>query len=72
MSALARLRRDLRTFSLAIEQPLAGWQADSLDLERRTTVVAPRQSGKSRTLAVASGRPRRTSRWRAAGRSWRG
>jgi len=31
-----RLRSDLREFSLAIEQPLARWQADSLAF---TTVV---------------------------------
>jgi hypothetical protein len=32
MINLARLRADLRTFSLAIEQPLTGWQAYSLRL----------------------------------------
>jgi hypothetical protein len=53
MTDLARLRSDLREFSLAIEQPLADWQAVSLALDRRTTViVAPRESGKSRSLAV--------------------
>jgi hypothetical protein len=29
---LARLRSDLRAFSLAIERPLTDWQADSLRL----------------------------------------
>ena len=44
---LCHLRR------LRLSQPLADWQADSLTLEHRTTVlVAPRQSGKSRSLAV--------------------
>jgi hypothetical protein len=63
MTDLRRARTDLRTFSLAIQQPLESWQADSLALKTRTTViVAPRQSGKSRSLAVlalwqAYGRP---------------
>lgn len=40
------LRSDLHAFSLAIEQPLADWQAESPTLERGTTVlVAPRQLG---------------------------
>jgi hypothetical protein len=55
MTDLARLRSDLRTFSLAIEQPLADWQAASLALESRTTVVVgPRQSGKSRAASVVA------------------
>jgi hypothetical protein len=53
MTDLARLRSDLRAFSLAI-QPLAPWQPDSLALAHRTTViVAPRQSGKSRLAVLA-------------------
>jgi hypothetical protein len=53
MPDLATLRRDLLAFSIAIGQPLADWQADSLSLDRRTTtIVAPRQSGKSRALGV--------------------
>ena len=53
MTDLATLRGDLRAFSLAIEQPLTDWQAESLTLARRTTAVAaPRQSGKSRSLSV--------------------
>jgi hypothetical protein len=52
---LRRARTDLHTFSMAVGQPLAAWQADALRLESRTTVlVAPRQSGKSRSLAVAA------------------
>jgi hypothetical protein len=63
MSDLAQLRSDLLAFSVAVEQPLADWQADSLALEFRTTVlVAPRQSGKSRSL---SRDPRRGVRFRS-------
>ncbi len=55
MSDLALLRRDLGIFSLTIARPLAPWKADSLALEHRTTVVvAPRQSGKSGSLAVVA------------------
>jgi hypothetical protein len=53
MTDFGRLRSDLRAFSVAIEQPLAEWQAESLALEQRTSVVvAPRHIGKSRSLAV--------------------
>ena len=53
MTDLARLRRDLRAFSEAIRWALAEWQAESLKLTRRTTtIVAPRQVGKSRALGV--------------------
>jgi hypothetical protein len=53
MPDLARLRSDLAVFAAAIGQPLAPWQAAALRLGKRTTVVAaPRQSGKSRALAV--------------------
>jgi len=53
MRDLRRLRFNLATFAEAVGCPLAPWQADSLALERRTTViVAPRQTGKSRSLAV--------------------
>ncbi|HEX4188487.1 MAG TPA: tyrosine-type recombinase/integrase [Solirubrobacteraceae bacterium] len=53
MTDLRRARADLATFARAIEQPLTDWQAESLALERRTTaLVAPRQSGKSRSLSV--------------------
>jgi integrase len=55
MPDLARLRSDLAAFAAAIGQPLAPWQAAALRLRKRTTVVAaPRQSGKSRVLAVLS------------------
>lgn len=50
---LARARRDLAYFAGAVGSPLTGWQADALRLESRISViVAPRQSGKSRALAV--------------------
>jgi len=50
---LQHARADLRAFSTLIGHELAPWQAESLRLERRTTVVvAPRQSGKSRSLSV--------------------
>ena len=50
---LERAREDLGAFSEAIGQPLAPWQTQALALQRRTTtLVAPRQSGKSRSLAV--------------------
>jgi hypothetical protein len=55
MPDLARLRSDLAAFAAAIGQPLAPRQAAALRLRKRTTVVAaPRQSGKSRALAVLS------------------
>jgi hypothetical protein len=50
---LRRLREDVRCFSKAVGCEIASWQAVCLRLERRTTtIVAPRQSGKSRSLAV--------------------
>ena len=50
---LGRLRSDLLAFSDAIGWGLTSWQAEALRLERRvTTCVAPRQTGKSRSLAV--------------------
>ena len=53
MTDLARLRSDLSAFAAAIGQPLTEWQATSLKLDRRTSVVvAPRQAGRSRALAV--------------------
>ncbi len=53
MPDLRHLRTDLAAFAAAIETPLADWQAASLSLQSRSTiVVAPRQSGKSRSLAV--------------------
>jgi len=53
MTDLARLRSDLRAFSVGVGQPLAAWQAAALVLAARVSViVAPRQSGKSRSLSV--------------------
>jgi len=50
---LRELRDGLLAFSVAIGCPLEPWQAGALTLQKRTTVlVAPRQSGKSRSLAV--------------------
>ena len=52
-SQLRKARGDLLAFSKLVRTPLAPWQAEALRLERRTTViVAPRQVGKSRSLAV--------------------
>src|SRR5207237_1540442 len=53
MTDLGRLRDDLSAFAAAVGQSLTRWQSEALTLERRTSVVvAPRQSGKSRALAV--------------------
>lgn len=48
------LRDDLAVFAeAAARTPLTDWQLDALHLDQRVTViVAPRQSGKSRSLAV--------------------
>ncbi|MDX6690601.1 MAG: hypothetical protein QOG15_2058 [Solirubrobacteraceae bacterium] len=52
MSDVAVLRDDFGKFSQAIGRPLARWQADALTLDAAITVaLAPRQSGKSRSLA---------------------
>lgn len=46
------LRNELAAFSDAIGRPLIRWQTDALTLEAPITAyVAPRQSGKSRSLA---------------------
>ena len=48
-------RGDLGAFASLVGRPLAPWQVESLRLERRTTVVvAPRQTGKSRSLALVA------------------
>lgn len=53
MAELQRIRSDLRAFADVARCPLEAWQARALDLATRTTaIVAPRQSGKSRSLAV--------------------
>jgi len=50
---LRRAKADLLAFSVLVGHELTGWQAASLGLSRRTTaIVAPRQSGKSRSLSV--------------------
>ena len=53
MADVRELRRSLPVFAEAVARPLAGFQVAALGLEHRVTVVvAPRQSGKSRALAV--------------------
>ena len=52
-SDLAAARRSLAVFAALIGVVLTDWQAAALRLTKRTTtVVAPRQTGKSRSLAV--------------------
>jgi len=53
MPDLEQARGDLAAFAAMVGSPLEDWQAAALGLEQRvTTIVAPRQSGKSRALAV--------------------
>jgi hypothetical protein len=53
MADLQRMRTDLGYFAHAIGQPLTDWQVEALALESTITVlVAGRQMGKSRSLAV--------------------
>lgn len=53
MADLTLARSDLAVFADLAGCPLEGWQASGLTLEARTTaIVAPRQSGKSRSLSV--------------------
>lgn len=53
MIDLDAARRSLPAFAELIGRPMADFQAEALRLETRTTViVAPRQSGKSRSLAL--------------------
>jgi hypothetical protein len=48
-------RRDLRVFARLVCWPLEQWQADALRFDtRQTVIVAPRQSGKSSSLALAA------------------
>jgi len=50
---LRAMRDSLSVFSTEIGVPLTRWQSQSLTLSKRTTsIVAPRQSGKSRSLSV--------------------
>lgn len=53
MAEASALRDDLGAFSRAVHRPLTEWQTDALTLEAPITAcVAPRQAGKSRSLAV--------------------
>ncbi len=53
MPDVRELRSRLDVFAAEVGCPLADWQARSLDLSTRTTaIVAPRQGGKSRSLAM--------------------
>ncbi len=53
MADLRQLRADLAAFAAAIGRALTDWEVAALRLDRRTTtIVAPRQTGKSRALAV--------------------
>jgi hypothetical protein len=55
LKALREARDSLRAFAQMIGRPLLDYQAQALALETRTTViVAPRQTGKSYSLAVLS------------------
>lgn len=50
---LRRAREDLGEFATMVGRPLTAWQVEALRLRTRTTVVrAPRQTGKSRALAL--------------------
>jgi len=53
MADLVAARESLAAFARMVGCPLEAWQARALELAARvTTIVAPRQSGKSRSLAV--------------------
>jgi hypothetical protein len=53
MADLAAARRSLAAFADVIGWPMADFQATALELAKRiTAIVAPRQSGKSRSLAL--------------------
>jgi len=53
MTDLQAARDSLVAFAAMVGSSLEDWQARALELEARvTTIVAPRQSGKSRSLAV--------------------
>lgn len=53
MADLDRARSDVAAFAEAADAPLRDWQARALALDQRiTTILAPRQSGKSRSLAI--------------------
>lgn len=53
MADALRARESLAAFASMAGRPMTAWQAEALRLDVRTSVVvAPRQSGKSRSLAV--------------------
>ena len=53
MPDVRELRDSLAAFASEVGHPLTDWQARSLELPTRVTaIVAPRQSGKSRSLAM--------------------
>lgn len=55
MADLARAREDLGAFAAMVGHPLTAVQAAALTLATRiTAILAPRQSGKSRSLALAA------------------
>lgn len=55
MADVRELRSSVGVFAAEVGEPLAAWQVAALGLDARTTViVAPRQSGKSRSLAVVA------------------
>jgi hypothetical protein len=55
MAEVRELRGSVGVFAAEVGEPLAVWQVAALGLEARTTaIVAPRQSGKSRSLAVVA------------------
>lgn len=53
MADLTAARTDIGAFADAVGCPLEPWQVDAVRLRKRiTAIIAPRQSGKSRALAV--------------------
>lgn len=55
LDTLLEAQRDLVAFGALVGVPLEPWQAEALTLDRRiTVVVAPRQTGKSRSLALVA------------------
>lgn len=51
--SLRDARSDIRTFARAVNRPMTSWQARAMMSRARTVVIpAPRQSGKSRSLAM--------------------
>lgn len=53
--SLRDARNDIGVFAKAVGRPLTSWQARAMRTRKRTTaIVAPRQAGKSRSLAVGA------------------